>query len=240
MSASHQQDHIHIYTNHKRAFKFFNEAQKQICDYLAHPITWHHPSTQPLPRCIINHCPNGKTDFVELIVAIAWPTLMDTDRVFRNTVNPLRHWFTPIKRITIVQVHGVWYKFPTEQVSATTLHKNNLKYVLGQMNLLMEGNLVLDSMNPVSFCRVFVHLVDNQLFLGHVREWPCRWPTAHQTEFFSTSLDCWITANMVSLSVDTDHTVHRPHFDSMVSPQSFGYLLIAWQLFSMVGFKCLY
>ncbi len=158
----------------------------------------HSPSTQPLPRRIINHCPNWKTNFVELIVAIAWPTFMDTDRVFWNTVNPLCHWFTPDKHIVIMQVHGVRYKFPIEQVSAMILHKNSLKYALGQMNLLMQGYLMLNSMNPMLFHRVFVHLVENQLFLGRVWERPCRWATAHQTEFVLTLFDCWITANMVS------------------------------------------
>jgi hypothetical protein len=78
------------------------------------------------------------------------------------------------------------------------LYKNNLKYALGQMNLLMEGYLMLNSMNPMPFCGVFVHLVENQLFFGHVWERSCCWATPHQTGFFPTSFDCRITANMVN------------------------------------------
>src|SRR5882672_8999037 len=115
---------------------------------------------------------------------------MDTDQVFWNTVNPLCHWFMPAKHIVIMQVHGARYKFPIEQVSAMILHKNNSKYALGQMNLLMQGYLMLNSMNPMLFHRVFVHLVENQLFLGRVWEQLCRWATAHQIEFFSMLFDC--------------------------------------------------
>ena len=73
----------------------------------------------------------------------------------------------------------------------------------------MKCDLLLDSTDPMSFGRIFVHLVEHQLFLCRVRECPSSGSAAaHQTKLFPSSLHRRVTASRSTLSYYQTYNQH--------------------------------
>ena len=93
------------------------------------------------------------------------------------------------------------------------------------MGVVMKCNLLLDSMNTMSFGGIIVHLVKHQLFFCSIRECLSSGTVAaHQTELFSSSFHHCVTASQSTLGY---HQTCNQHTSSSFHGQP-----IILQLFS--------